>query len=162
MAGLSYSFYQIIYVPLFLAFFFIRTPERVNMIKLGMINKIFFLIEFILIFFMLYMSVVFISVPSVVFSTLSFLSLLSLVSLTVLMIKTMMVNSSIQIKFIYASHLGIFVILLALVSLVVPSIGSYSREVPPYSIFLLGIVILIPYLHLMIIQQFFTKNIVEK
>jgi len=159
MATINFSYFSLIYVVLFLAFLIIRTPVKINTVQLHMTHKILFTIEFLLILFILLLSITLLSVPSIVFMLFVFLSIVSMISLLIVMIQMMMNNKHIQIKFIYATHSGIFIVFLSFLSLLFSpeANNSYSQE-PPFSLFLMGIFIFIPYFHVMILQRFFIKS----
>ncbi len=157
MATFSFDMTALMLPLLLIVFFYIQSPEKTNATQIGLINKIAFGLELLLTGAMLVLASIFLTMPNFLLVLLTSLSIISMLSIIVLILKTIMGSHLFQTKYIYASHLGVVLTLIGFLDAVFVEKPGYSSE-PPLAILLFGILILIPYLHVMILHGFF-RNI---
>lgn len=128
--------------------------------KIRFINKILLGVEIIPAALMLLLALLLSGYSRpIIFFTLV-LSILSMISIIYIMIKTIMgMSENINIKYIYLSHIGFIITILGILSLVIfgNEFKNHSPDVP-FSIFAFGIVVCVPYFHVMMINRFFRSN----
>lgn len=129
--------------------------------KISLINRILLNIEIIPVIMLLILSFFMVLASSISLNMLvSQLSILSLISLIIIIRKTLSGTiETVNRWFVYLSHLGVVITVMGLLVLLIDGNGfkSHTPNVP-YSAFSFGVVAVIPYLHVMIINNFFMKE----
>lgn len=124
--------------------------------KISIINKLLLSIELIPVMALLLLALTLLVDSRPLFFLTLVTSILSMVSLIYIMIKTILGSTYIASKFIYLSHIGIFITLLGWLIFFIYGnpFKQLSPEVP-FAIFMFGVIAFIPYLHTMIVNKFF-------
>ena len=138
-----------------LAFVLIKAPLKPNKIRIGIINKIILGLGVAVIAIVLLLAISLLSIPNVMFMILTFTSILSMVSLIIIIIKTIAGSETISIKYIYAAHSGVLITLLGMMDAAFSSGNKIASDTPPLSLFIVGIIVLLPYFYIMVLHNFF-------
>lgn len=127
--------------------------------EVGTINKVLLAIEIVPISFILFLSLLLLSGSNLWLLALLITSILSMVSVIYLIFKTISGKSEVAKRFIYLAHSGFVITIIGVIALIIDgdSMKGHSPDIP-VAIFSFGLVVLIPYMHVMIINSFFTKS----
>ena len=128
--------------------------------KVALFNKIILAIEIIPVLLMLLLSLLLLGASKPIFFLTLMFSMLSMVSLIYLIINTIL-NSGKRVanRFIYLAHLGVVITVLGLLVILIDGDGfkEHSRDAP-FAIFSFGLVVCIPYFHVMLINGFYRNK----
>lgn len=127
------------------------------MLSLSFVNKVLLSLEVIILAILLLLSLLLLLDTRPLFFAVLTLAILSLVSLIYLMISSILDTSgNVRSRFVYLSHLGVMITLFGVLVLLIDGNGfkKMSPDVP-FSVFSAGLVALVPYFHVMLINNFF-------
>lgn len=91
------------------------------------------------------------------------LSILSMVALVYIITMTVLNKSeNIEKKFIYLMNSGVLITIIGLLAILGDSNFKSHSPDPPFAIFSFGLIAIIPYLHVMLINNFFIQSTPNK
>lgn len=128
--------------------------------QVSILNKILLAVEIIPVILMLLLSLLLLGSSEPVFFLTLVFSILSMISLIYLIINTMF-NSDKRVanRFVYLAHLGVAITASSLLVILIDG-NSFKELSPeaPFAIFSFGLVVCIPYLHVMLINGFYRNK----
>ncbi|EPJ44079.1 MAG: hypothetical protein OFPII_37390 [Osedax symbiont Rs1] len=129
--------------------------------KVSLLNKILLCIEIVPTIILLLLSLVLLAASEPLYTVTLIFSILSMISLIYIVIKTILNSGhSIKNRFIYLSHIGLGITILGVLVLLIDGNGL-KRLSPsmPFSLFSFGLLVAIPYFHVMLVNNFFISKL---